>query len=98
MTENPLIDRTRARTSDSAAARFSRNDLYGYARRLNDSGFSRANNWHWFVNRRQLANGEHQFFLDRRDAGFDETPPIGRLDESRGPSVSNNSGSNQHDQ
>lgn len=47
-------------------------DLQEYADRLNNSGFSRANNWHWLVARRKIPGPKGtevtQLFLDRRDA------------------------------
>lgn len=89
MTANPLSDRAKERTSDTVGRKVSRDDLYGYARRLNDSGFSRANNWHWYVHRRQLDNGEPQYILERRDAKPEEMVS----DKPHGAAVAENGGS-----
>lgn len=43
-------------------------DLDAYAHELNQKNFSRANGWHWFVNRRQLEDGTTERYLDRQNA------------------------------
>lgn len=42
--------------------------LQEYADDLNAKNFSKANDWHWFVNSRKHENGETERYLDRKSA------------------------------
>lgn len=60
--------------------------LQAYADDLNTKNFSRANDWHWFVNTRKLEDGTREQYLDRKSAAqvrFDALPASAKFAPSK---------------